>query len=371
MISYFYYFLLFFLLASFGSFFKLVVDRYQTTDSFIFKPSYCDHTKSALPFWQNIPVVSYLIQFGKSSFSSKPISFSYLLSEITPPFFIFLFLFLQPQFATLSKISFSVFFLILILLSMFDIKHRIIPHEITYSAIVLFVLFYFITNRTVDFQIANLGLAFLLLDLIHFFTCLFKKFKIDENLISVPIIFWMIVFFFTQNVFWVFVPVIAYFILVFYLDLSLKTSKLLWALILVLLIIHYVYYCFIDIDFIKINNLFKGIGFCYFFCEILFYFVTLMTSKNLEDHSKLSNEPESFAIGGGDITVFALISTFLGFNFAFLTLFYASLFALISHLFMKVISSFSKVKLSEETKYLPFVPFLSLACFIVILLNKW
>jgi len=63
----------FFFGSCIGSFFKLVIDRYGTENSFVFKPSFCLNCKNKLNWWQNIPIISYLLLRGKCFFCKTSI----------------------------------------------------------------------------------------------------------------------------------------------------------------------------------------------------------------------------------------------------------------------------------------------------------
>jgi len=68
--------------ACFGSFFNLMAYRFLTEQSIISPASFCPHTQTPLQWYENIPLVSYLIQGGKSRYSGKPIGLEYPLSEL-------------------------------------------------------------------------------------------------------------------------------------------------------------------------------------------------------------------------------------------------------------------------------------------------
>lgn len=54
----------------------------EQTFNLLFPPSACPHCNNKIRFWQNIPVISYLIQKGKCAYCSKPVSIRYLLVEL-------------------------------------------------------------------------------------------------------------------------------------------------------------------------------------------------------------------------------------------------------------------------------------------------
>ncbi len=66
----------------FGSFLNLVADRFLAEESIITPSSYCEHTKKPLRWFENIPLVSYLLQWGQSRHTGQPISILYPLAEL-------------------------------------------------------------------------------------------------------------------------------------------------------------------------------------------------------------------------------------------------------------------------------------------------
>ena len=110
--------------------------------------------------------------------------------------------------------------------------------------------------------------------------------------------------------------------------------------------------------------LLAGFGIIYFICEIVLYFIHLFLpgSKSLSKDENMSDTLK-ISIGGGDITVFALISVFLGFKLAFMVLFIASLLGILSHFIIGAVN----ISQAKSEKYIPFVSYLSLACFIIII----
>ena len=356
----------FFIGACLGSFFKLTADRYGTSDSFVFKPSYCFSCKNKLLWWQNIPVISYLILRGECFFCKEKIDVNCFYSEISTGLII-LAIFISEiiknhcYFTTGAAL---IFFSFLILLSIFDLKHRIIPHEITYSGIILIFIVKLILKESVLSTFSSLGIAYIFMDLLYFFATLIKKFEPEINIISIPLIIWATTFFYFQNIYISLITCVIYLIIIRF-KVSQKSYITLWIVFFLLLLIHIYKTIFIDFNFNILSLLFAGFGIIYFICEIVLYFVSLFfpgiaKDENMSVTSKIS-------IGGGDITVFALISVFLGYKLGFVVLFIASLLAIISHFIFRVVKKFPALSSQPSAPYIPFVPYLSLACFIIII----
>jgi len=352
---------IFVLSACFGSFFKLVIDRYNTNESVINKKSHCSKCLKELLWWQNIPILSYIILKGKCHFCKSKIDDSCLYTEFFTaliPTVIFIILSYK-GIAIQKQIILLPFILILILLSIFDLKHRIIPHSITYSAIAFAILFCFIFKGESLYRIfANLGIAFASMDFLYYLSGIIKKYKVDINNFHPILFLWSFFYFFTNDITLV-LFLIAMYSFINKIELSenfLKKFTLLSFLILVIQILKFTIFTF---DIQNLIIYLSGIGLIYFFCEIVYYPIQLISYVR---HTNETSSPEEIGIGGGDITVFALISVILGYNLGFLTLFLASLLAIISHLIIKAVKGSQK-----REKGIPFVPFLAISCFIIII----
>ena len=76
------YFILFLLLGlSCGSFINVVIYRYPRKISLIKLNSFCPKCKASIPLYRNIPLISFILQFGKCAQCKKSISFRYPLVE--------------------------------------------------------------------------------------------------------------------------------------------------------------------------------------------------------------------------------------------------------------------------------------------------
>lgn len=351
--------------ACLGSFFKLVVDRYKTNESFIFRPSHCNSCKKDLYWWHNIPIISFFLLNGKCFFCKSKIDINCLFSEMAcslTALITFIWIYSKTE-NYLTAIAVAIFMLILLLLSMFDLKHRVIPHEITYSAIIIVILFQYAVHKyTLSVSFANLGIAFLSMDILYIISTLIKKYSLELNPISIPLITWSAYFlmFSDLNIYFLLLVSGLYF-LCSKIKVPNKLIFILWAVFLLITFLIIYKLIAIEPNLQALIEYFSGVGIIYFVDEIIIYFLVFL--KTNKKKTPKSND-EKFTLGGGDITTFALISVFLGFRNAFLSLFIASLLALISHLILKTTSSLYK---KQKQELIPFVPFLSLACFIIII----
>lgn len=77
------YLILFFVLGSvMGSFYYVVATRVSKGESIISPPSHCDKCNRKLKWYENIPIISYLIQGGKSRCCHNKLNISYLIMEV-------------------------------------------------------------------------------------------------------------------------------------------------------------------------------------------------------------------------------------------------------------------------------------------------
>lgn len=130
-----------------GSFLNVCIVRLPKEDekerSVVTPGSHCVHCKKPIAWYDNIPVLSYLLLNGKCRFCHKEISFRYALVEMLTGL---LFLIFYKYFG-LTPVLWPYLVLLcgLIIATFIDIEHRIIPDEITLGGIVVgFILSLFI-----------------------------------------------------------------------------------------------------------------------------------------------------------------------------------------------------------------------------------
>lgn len=117
-----------------GSFVNVCIYRVPTSKSII-DPlrSICPNCGSIIRFYDNIPVLSYLLLKGRCRNCDKPISFRYPLVEIISGVFaLCTFLKFGP---TLEALVYFAFITVLVVITFIDIDHQIIPDLITIPGI--------------------------------------------------------------------------------------------------------------------------------------------------------------------------------------------------------------------------------------------
>ncbi len=126
-----------------GSFLNVCIHRIPISKSILFPGSLCPQCGSSIRFYDNIPVVSFLILKGKCRSCGSPIPFRYPMIElISGGFAISL---LLKYGLTIEWISSYTFIAALLVITFIDIDHRIIPDIITLPGILFFLLVPFIS----------------------------------------------------------------------------------------------------------------------------------------------------------------------------------------------------------------------------------
>jgi len=116
-----------------GSFLNVCIYRMPKGESIIRPRSYCPCCKRAIFWYDNIPLLSYVILKGRCRFCKEKISFRYFIVELlTAGLLLFLFKHYGLGF---NFIFYSLFCCGLIIATFVDIQHRIIPDEISLGGI--------------------------------------------------------------------------------------------------------------------------------------------------------------------------------------------------------------------------------------------
>lgn len=141
-----FYFLLFIIGLSVGSFLNVVIDRLSHNQS-IFGRSYCDSCRKQLANYDLFPVVSFAILKGVSRCCKKNLSWYYPIVEISTAVLFILFWLYIPV-VGIYKFLYLAIGSCLIVIFFSDFKYQIIPDEI----LIVFGLFTipFLTHDTVS-----------------------------------------------------------------------------------------------------------------------------------------------------------------------------------------------------------------------------
>jgi leader peptidase (prepilin peptidase)/N-methyltransferase len=125
--------------AIIGSFLNVCIVRIPEGDSIVSPPSQCPGCKNALRFYDNIPLISYLILLGRCRYCDERISPRYFFVELLMAS-LGVALYYQFGFGLAFLVGF-VFVAALIVISFIDLDVRIVPDVISLPGIVIGLLF--------------------------------------------------------------------------------------------------------------------------------------------------------------------------------------------------------------------------------------
>jgi leader peptidase (prepilin peptidase) / N-methyltransferase len=141
-----------------GSFLNVVILRLPEPDrSVVFPPSHCPRCQHQISWYDNIPIVSFVLLGRRCRSCKEPISYQYPLVELTMGLLslaLFYKFGLGPAYAIYFPFAAGLLAIIFI-----DLHHQIIPDVISLPGIVLGFLLAFV-NPLVSWQAAGLGLLF-------------------------------------------------------------------------------------------------------------------------------------------------------------------------------------------------------------------
>jgi len=149
-----------------GSFLNVLIYRIPRGIGFVKGRSFCPKCKKKINWYDNMPVISFVLLGGRCRRCHSPISWRYPLVELTTglvTLLIFNFRFFSPRFAgeagilnqyqifnfqTIIDLILSLTFVWgLTVIFFVDLEHQIIPDEIVFPVIFLFLFFLLITNH--------------------------------------------------------------------------------------------------------------------------------------------------------------------------------------------------------------------------------
>jgi leader peptidase (prepilin peptidase) / N-methyltransferase len=114
-----------------GSFLNVVIHRLPLGQSIVHPPSHCPHCQYSIPWYLNIPLLTWIYLGGKCRNCRAPISIRYFLVELlTATLFLLAWLF-YGNVSPLLALVYSGFLAMLIAATFIDFEHFIIPDEIT------------------------------------------------------------------------------------------------------------------------------------------------------------------------------------------------------------------------------------------------
>jgi leader peptidase (prepilin peptidase)/N-methyltransferase len=165
-----YSFFLFLLGLCFGSFATALSWRIPHRISFVKGRSICPNCKSQISWYDNIPLLSYLLLGGKCRKCKTKISARYPIIELSSAFgFLIIGLYSFPDLiATVYRL---IIFVLLLIIFIIDLENQIIPDSLTFTGLFIVAFYLILGNQQFLFPLLFSGfVAASLLMLIHLMT---------------------------------------------------------------------------------------------------------------------------------------------------------------------------------------------------------
>lgn len=161
--------LVFFFGLCFGSFFNVVVYRLNHGFSPLKGRSFCPKCKKKIPWYDNLPLVSFFLLKGKCRFCHSPISWQYPLVELATGCLTLLVIFysrlvLEVNFVVTLYWLLITYFLIIIFVS--DLRYQIIPDEVVFGAIFVSFFYSLLVAHDLTLIVSGLGASLFFLFLV-------------------------------------------------------------------------------------------------------------------------------------------------------------------------------------------------------------
>jgi leader peptidase (prepilin peptidase)/N-methyltransferase len=137
-----------------GSFCNVLIHRLPREESVVSPPSHCPRCGAFIPWYLNVPVLSWVALLGRCRSCKAPISIRYPLVELCVGA-----LFVASAWRwdfTPAALASAVFCLLITALSLIDLEHQILPDLLTYPGIVLGMVFCFFVPWT-DWRSSLIG----------------------------------------------------------------------------------------------------------------------------------------------------------------------------------------------------------------------
>ena len=118
-----------------GSFCNVCIYRLPDNDSVVTKRSFCRSCRNKIKWYDNIPLLSFIFLKGKCRSCNNKISSQYFLVELISAIsFLSIYFIYGLSITTLLLIILSIFFIIIFFI---DLKHYIIPNELTFPLMLI------------------------------------------------------------------------------------------------------------------------------------------------------------------------------------------------------------------------------------------
>ena len=164
--------------ACIGSFLNVYRYRYPKSISIIYPNSFCPKCKKKIPWFLNIPIISWFLLVGKCKFCKSNISFQYPLIEFLTAALITLNIFASSHFSPnylVNLIGLTFFSSILVAASLIDLDNLVIPNNLLLFGSISGLIFNLVTRISLRENIFLILYKYLILSFI--FLILFEIFN--------------------------------------------------------------------------------------------------------------------------------------------------------------------------------------------------
>ena len=136
-----------------GSFYNVCIYRLPNDLDVVSKSSFCTSCKYKIPFYLNIPIISYILNFGKCKNCKNKISISYLIVEVlTATLFVYAYMLYGISF---NGLAFIIFYSGLLIIFFTDLKYYLILDKITIPLSIVGLVFTFFNFNPFDVDILS------------------------------------------------------------------------------------------------------------------------------------------------------------------------------------------------------------------------
>ncbi|WP_440912133.1 prepilin peptidase [Candidatus Pelagibacter sp.] len=136
-----------------GSFYNVCIYRLPNDLDVVSKSSFCTSCKYKIPFYLNIPIISYILNFGKCKNCKNKISISYLIVEVlTASLFVYAYMLYGISF---NSLAFIIFYSGLLIIFFTDLKYYLILDKITIPLSIVGLVFTFFNFNPFDVDILS------------------------------------------------------------------------------------------------------------------------------------------------------------------------------------------------------------------------
>ncbi|SMF77417.1 prepilin peptidase [Candidatus Pelagibacter sp. HIMB1321] len=136
-----------------GSFYNVCIYRLPNDLDVVSKSSFCTSCKYKIPFYLNIPIISYILNFGKCKNCKNKISISYLIVEVlTASLFVYAYMLYGISF---NGLAFIIFYSGLLIIFFTDLKYYLILDKITIPLSIVGLVFTFFNFNPFDVDILS------------------------------------------------------------------------------------------------------------------------------------------------------------------------------------------------------------------------